>query len=72
MASTAAFGAFPDVAKVSSFLPLATITREAAFASALASWRESFALADCRSFGSIPWASRNLDARVQDVQPFRS
>jgi hypothetical protein len=51
---------------------LATITREAAFASALASWRESFALADCRSFGSIPWASRNLDARVQDVQPFRS
>ena len=72
MASTVAFGAFPAVAKVSSFFPFATITFDAAFASFAASLRPSFALADWLCFGSIPFASRNLDARVQDVQPFRS
>jgi hypothetical protein len=31
----------------------------------------SFLLAETVSLGSIPLASKNLDARVQDVQPLR-
>ena len=45
---------------------------EAAFAIAAASERPSFLLAGTTSRGSIPLASRNLDARLQDVQPLRS
>jgi hypothetical protein len=48
-----------------------TTTREAFLAISLASLRESFALAETTSFASIPLASRNSDARVQDVQPLR-
>jgi hypothetical protein len=48
---------------------LATTTRLAFFAMLAASLRDSLRLAG--SFGSIPLASRNSDARVQDVQPLR-
>ena len=72
IASTAAFGAFPAVLNSSSFLPLATISFDDALAIAAASERPSFLLADTLSRGSIPLASRNLDARWQDVQPLRS
>jgi hypothetical protein len=71
MASTAALGAFPPVENSSSFFPLATISLDDALAIAAASLRPSFRLALTSSFGSIPLASRNLDARVQDVQPLR-
>jgi hypothetical protein len=43
----------------------------AALAIPAASLRDSFWLAGTISFASIPLASRNLDARVQDVQPLR-
>ncbi len=71
MASTAAFGAVPAVFHSSTFLPFETITFDAAFASAEASLRPSFRLAGMVSRGSMPLASRNLDARVQEVQPLR-
>ncbi len=53
------------------FFPLATITRLASFARSEASFLPSFLLAGIVSFASIPFASKNLDARVQDVQPLR-
>jgi hypothetical protein len=65
-------GAFPPGLNSLSFLPFATISFDDAFAMAAASERPSFELAETRSRGSIPLASRNLDARWQDVQPFRS
>jgi len=71
IASTQAFGAFPPGANSSIFLPLATTTRLAPFARATASLRPSFLEAETFSIGSILLASRNLDARVHDVQPFR-
>lgn len=71
MASTQALGALPPGLKVSSFLPFATITREAALASAAASLRPSLREAGMVSRGSILRASRNLDALVQVVQPLR-
>jgi hypothetical protein len=71
MASTAAAGAFPAVFHSSSFLPLATMTLEAALARAAASLRPSLRLAETVSRGSIPLASRNLDALPLDVQPLR-
>jgi hypothetical protein len=36
-----------------------------------ASFLPSFLLAETTSLGSIEFASKNLDARVQDVQPLR-
>ena len=71
IASIAAAGALPAIFHSSSFLPLATITLEAAFARAEASLRPSLRLAGTASRGSIPLASKNLDALPQDVQPFR-
>ena len=71
IASTTAFGAFPPGANSVTFLPLETMTFEACFASAAASDRPSFLLAETISFGLIFLASRNLDAFVQDVQPLR-
>ena len=71
MASTTSLPAFPPGLNSLIFLPFATITFEAAFAISAASLRPSFRLAGTVSFGSIPLASRNLDARVQDVQPLR-
>lgn len=53
------------------FLPFATIIFEAAFAISVASFLLSFLLAETTSFGWIEFASKNLDARVQDVQPLR-
>jgi hypothetical protein len=50
---------------------LATITRFASRAIAAASGLPSLRLAGIVSFASMPLASRNLDARVQDVQPLR-
>ena len=38
---------------------------------AAASFAPSFLLAETISFASILWSSKNLDARVQDVQPLR-
>ena len=71
MASIAAADGFPAGFHSSSFLPLATMTLEAAFARVAASLRPSFRLAETVSRGSIPLASRNLDALPLDVQPFR-
>ena len=71
MASTTAFGAFPPGANSVTFLPLATMSFDAPFASAVASERPSFLLAETICCGSIFFASRNLDAFVQDVQPLR-
>jgi hypothetical protein len=71
MASTTSLLAFPPGRNSETFFPLATITSEAAFARDAASLRASFRLARIVSLASIPFASRNLDARVQDVQPFR-
>ena len=53
------------------FLPLATINFDAALAISAASFLPSFLLAETTSLGSIEFASKNLDARVQDVQPLR-
>jgi len=50
---------------------LATITRDAAAASFAASARASFLDAGTIVAGVMPLASRNLDARVHDVQPLR-
>lgn len=71
IASTASFGALPAVLNSLTFFPLATISFDDSLASAAASERPSLRLAGTISFGSIPLASRNLDARVQDVQPLR-
>jgi hypothetical protein len=71
MAATASAGAFPLVFHSSTFLPLATMTFDAALASAAASDLPSLRLAGTTSFASMPLASRNLDALVQDVQPLR-
>jgi hypothetical protein len=71
MASTAPAGTFPAVFHSSSFLPLATMSREASLASAAASLRPSLRLAETVSRGSIPLASRNLDALPLEVQPLR-
>jgi hypothetical protein len=71
MASTTAFCALPVILKLSIFLPFATMTFDAVLASAAASLRPSFALAEIVSLGSMPCASRNLDALVQLVQPLR-
>ncbi len=69
--SIAAAGALPAVFHSSSFLPLATMTLEAALARAVASLRPSLRLAGTVSRDSIPLASRNLDALPLDVQPLR-
>jgi hypothetical protein len=53
------------------FTPLATNTAEARLAISAASFRPNLRLARTVSFASIPFASRNLDARVQEVQPLR-
>jgi hypothetical protein len=71
IASTHAFGALPPGEKVSTFLPLATTTLLAPFARLAASLRPSLREAGTTSRASMPLASRNLDARVQDVQPLR-
>ena len=71
MAATMSAPAFPAGFHSATFLPLATKTLEAAFAMAAASDFPSFRLAETTSFGSIFLASRNLDARVQLVQPLR-
>jgi hypothetical protein len=47
------------------------MTRDAAFASASASFFASLRLAGTVSFAVIPFASRNLDALVHVVQPCR-
>jgi hypothetical protein len=70
MASTTSLPALPPANSVT-FLPLATMTFDACFASPAASFCASLRLAGTISFASIPLASRNLDARAQDVQPFR-
>jgi hypothetical protein len=61
----------PVGANVRTDFPLATITRFAAFASRAASALPSFRLAETVSVGTSFFASRNLDARVQLVQPLR-
>jgi hypothetical protein len=71
MASTRSLAAFPPGENSLTFFPLATTTRLAFFAMPAASLRDSLRLAGTISFGSIPLASRNSDARVQDVQPLR-
>jgi hypothetical protein len=71
IAETTADGALPPGLNTSSFFPFATITCEAAFASFAASVFPSLRLAGTTSLGSIPCASRNLDAFVQLVQPLR-
>ena len=71
IASTASFLTFAPAGNSSSFFPFATISLLAAFASVEASLRPSFALALTSSLGSMPLASRNLEAFVQLVQPFR-
>jgi hypothetical protein len=71
MASTASFEAVSAPFHSLTFLPLATISFDASLAIAVASFLPSFWLAETVSFGSIELASRNLDARVQDVQPLR-
>ena len=71
MASIASAGTLPAVLHSSSLLPLATISLDAALARAAASWRPSLQLAETVSRGSIPLASRNLDARPLEVQPLR-
>jgi hypothetical protein len=71
MASTAALPLVSAPFHSSTFLPLATISFDAAFASAAASLRASLRLAGIVSAASMPLASRNLDALVQDVQPLR-
>jgi hypothetical protein len=70
MASTTFLSALPPANSVTC-LPLATMTFEASFARPAASFLPSLRLAGTTSLASIPLASRNLDARVQDVQPFR-
>ena len=59
------------ISKTSSFLPFATRTFEDSFAMALASFALSLRLAGISSEIETFLASRNLDARVQLVQPFR-
>jgi hypothetical protein len=71
MASTISALAFPPGLNSVIFFPLATTTVVAALARAAASLRPSFLLARTTSFASMSFASRNLDARVQDVQPLR-
>ena len=71
MASMAAFEFFSADLNSLTFLPFETISFEAVFAMSEASFLPSFLFAETISFGSIPLASRNLDARVQDVQPLR-
>jgi hypothetical protein len=71
MASIVAGEGFPAGFHSSRFLPLATMTLEAALARAAASLRPSLRLAETVSRGSIPLASRNLDALPLDVQPLR-
>jgi hypothetical protein len=63
MASTAAFAVFAPTSNSESLFPFATNSFDEAFAIAAASSRPSFRLAATRSCGSMPWASRNLDAR---------
>jgi hypothetical protein len=71
MASTTSAEALPPGLNSLTFLPLATITTDAARASAAASERPSLRLAETVSPTSMLLASRNLDARVQEVQPLR-
>lgn len=71
MASTTSLLAFPPGLNSLTFLPFATMTLLAALAIAAASLRASLRLAGMVSALSIPCASRNLDALVQDVQPLR-
>jgi hypothetical protein len=71
MAETTSAPALPPGLKTSSFFPFATITSDAAFASFAASAFPSLRLAGTTSLGSIPFASRNLDAFAQVVQPLR-
>jgi len=71
MAATAAALGLPAGLNSSSFLPFATYSVAAAFAIAAASDLPSLRLAGTISRDSIFLASRNLDARVQLVQPLR-
>jgi hypothetical protein len=71
IAATASFETLFATGNSLIFLPLATISLVAGFSSARASGSVSFLLAGVLSRTSILLASRNLDARVQLVQPFR-
>jgi len=71
MASTREELALPAGSKRVTFLPFETMTSWALRAREPASLRLSLRLAGTVSAGSIFLASRNLDARVQDVQPLR-
>ena len=71
IASTSSLAAFPPGENSLTFLPFETMTRLAFFAMPAASLRLSLRLAGTSSRASMPFASRNLDARVQDVQPLR-
>jgi hypothetical protein len=53
------------------FLPFATMIFDAYLAKSAASFLARLRLAGTTSLASIPWASMNLDARVQEVQPLR-
>ena len=57
--------------KDETFFPLATITFDAALMSSAASRRPSLLEAGITSLASIPFASMNLDAFPQLVQPLR-
>ena len=71
MAATASPETLPPTENLLIFFPLATIRVEASRSSALASASCSFRLAGTASVMSIRLASRNLEARVQLVQPLR-
>ena len=70
MAATASFEMLLATENSLIFLPLATISFDAGFNKARASGSVSFLLAGVLSRISTLPASRNLDARVQLVQPF--
>lgn len=71
MASTVSLAILLPTVNSVTFLPLATISFEAPFSSAFASSACSFRLAGTVSDISMSFASRNLDARPQLVQPLR-